>query len=155
MHKARRAFFALGSIGAFHSRLNSLTGHSLFETFVVPTMLYGCETWILSVSHFHILEMFQAEIGKCILGDSKYYCNTSTLIGLHWPSVKARVLIRKQLSWPNYWKGMMFSAHMFFELWLLPMFTRSVSYSNAVSWNNRLALAIYSYVSRILQMHTQ
>ena len=51
--------------------------------------------WILSESHFDILESFQAEIGKCILGVSKYYSNTSTLIGLHWPSVKERVLIRK------------------------------------------------------------
>ena len=44
IHKARRAFFALGSIGAFHGRLNPLTCRSLFETFVVPTMLYECET---------------------------------------------------------------------------------------------------------------
>ena len=95
VHKARRAFFALGSIGAFHGQLNPLTGRSLFETFVVPTMLYGCETWILSESHLHILESFQAEIGKRILGISKYHSNTSTLIGLHWPSVKARILIRK------------------------------------------------------------
>ena len=46
-------------------------------------------------SHFHILESFQAAIGKRILGVSKYYSNTSTLIELHWPSVKARVFIRK------------------------------------------------------------
>ena len=95
IHKARRAFFALGSIGAFHGRLNPLTGRSLFETFVVPTMLYGCETWILSETHLRMLESFQAEIGKHILGISKYHANTSTLIGLHWPSVKARILLRK------------------------------------------------------------
>ena len=47
-HQARRAFFALASIGGFHGRLNPLTGRSLFETFVVPIMLYACETWILS-----------------------------------------------------------------------------------------------------------
>ena len=95
IHKARSAFFALGSIGAFHGRLNPLTGRSLFETFVVPTMLYGCETWILSETHIRMLESFQAEIGKRILGISKYHSNTSTLIGLHWPSVKARILLRK------------------------------------------------------------
>jgi hypothetical protein len=95
VHKARRAFFALGSIGAFHGRLNPLIGRSLFETFVVPTMLYGCETWILSESHLHILESFQAEIGKHILGITNYHSNNSTLIGLHWPSVNARILIRK------------------------------------------------------------
>ena len=48
--KARRSFFALGSIVAFHGRLNPLTGRSLFETFVIPTLLYGCETWILTES---------------------------------------------------------------------------------------------------------
>ena len=95
VHQARRAFFALGSIGAFYGRLNPLTGRSLFETFVVPTLLYGCETWILSESHLHILESFQAEIGKRILGISKYHSNIGTRIGLHWPSVKARILCRK------------------------------------------------------------
>ena len=73
--KARRSFFSLGSIGAFHGRLNPLTGRSLFETFVIPTLLYGCETWILGIS--------------------KYHTNTSTLIDLHWPTVKARILLRK------------------------------------------------------------
>ena len=93
--KARRLFFALGSIGAFHGRLNPLTGRSLFETFVIPNLLYGCETWILTESLYDILEFFQAEIGKRILGISKYHTNTSTLIGLHWPTVKARILLRK------------------------------------------------------------
>ena len=95
IHKARRAFFALGSIRAFHGRLNPLTGRSLFETFVVPTMLYGCETWILSDSHYSTLESLQAEIGKRILGISKYHSNHGVLIGLHWPSIRARILIRK------------------------------------------------------------
>ena len=71
IHKARCALFALGSFGAFHGRLNPLTCRSLFETFVVPTMLYGCETWILSETHLRMLEFFQAEIGKHILGISK------------------------------------------------------------------------------------
>ena len=93
VHKARRTFFALGSIGVFHGQLTPLTGCSLFETFVVPIMLYGYETWILSEPHLQILESFQAEIGKYILGISKHHSNTSTLIGLHWPSAKARILI--------------------------------------------------------------
>ena len=67
IHKARRAFFALGNIGAFHGKLNPLTGRSLFETFVVPTMLYGCETWILSDSHYSTLESLQAEMESVFL----------------------------------------------------------------------------------------
>ena len=87
IHKARHAFFALGSIGAFHGWLNPLTGRRIFFIFVVPTMLYGCETWILFETHIRMLKSFQTEIWKCI---SKYHSNTSTLIG---PSVKARVYI--------------------------------------------------------------
>ena len=83
------------SIGAFHGRLNPLTGQSLFETFVIPTLLYGCETWIHSEPLLESLESFQAEIGKRILGISKYHSNISTRIGLHWPSMKARILLRK------------------------------------------------------------
>jgi len=58
-------------------------------------MLYGCETWILSESHLALLESCQAEIGKCILGLSKYHSIANTLIGLHWPSVTSRILIHK------------------------------------------------------------
>ena len=58
-------------------------------------MLYSCETWILSESHLALLESCQAEIGKRILGLSKYHLNASTLIGLHWPSVTLRILICK------------------------------------------------------------
>ena len=61
----------------------------------MPIILYGCETWILSEPHLHTLESFQADIGKRILGISKYHSNTGTLIGLHWPSVKARILTHK------------------------------------------------------------
>ena len=49
----------------------------------------------LRESHLRTLESFQAEIGKRILGISKYHSDISTLIGLHWPSVKARILCRK------------------------------------------------------------
>ena len=61
VHKVRRAFFALGSIGAFHGRLNTLTGRSLFETFVVSTMLYMdvrrgyfLNPTLTSLSHFKL-----------------------------------------------------------------------------------------------------
>ena len=42
--KARRALFGLGSIGSFQGVLNPLTGLSVFEVFVIPILLYGCET---------------------------------------------------------------------------------------------------------------
>ena len=42
--KACRAFFATGSIGNFHGKLNPLSSRSIFEIFVIPVLLYGCET---------------------------------------------------------------------------------------------------------------
>ena len=41
------------------------------------------------------LEKFQSEIGKRILRLSKYHNNLAPLIGLHLPSIKVRVLLRK------------------------------------------------------------
>ena len=66
MAKARRAYFALGSIGVFQGQLNPLSGRSLLSTFVTP-ILYGCGNWILSESLLAKLEKFQAEIGRQIL----------------------------------------------------------------------------------------
>ena len=43
--KARKAFFALGNIGAFHGNLNPLSGCSIYETCIIPILLYGCETF--------------------------------------------------------------------------------------------------------------
>ena len=42
--KTRRAFFAIGSLGSFHGKLNPLSGCSIFEISVIPVLLYGCET---------------------------------------------------------------------------------------------------------------
>ena len=42
--KARKA---LGRLGAFQGDLNPFSSCSIFETCVIPTLLYGCETWLL------------------------------------------------------------------------------------------------------------
>ena len=93
--KARRAFFATGSIGTFHGKLNPLSSRSIFEIFVIPVLLYGCEMWILTPTLVAKLEKFQSEIGRRILGLSKHHADLAPLIGLHLPSMKARILLRK------------------------------------------------------------
>ena len=42
---ARKAFFLFGNIGAFHGRLNPLSGRSIFETCVIPIALYRPVRW--------------------------------------------------------------------------------------------------------------
>jgi hypothetical protein len=52
--KARKAFFALGSLGAFQGKLNPLSSSSIFVTCILPILLYGCETWILDSNDFRM-----------------------------------------------------------------------------------------------------
>ena len=93
--KARRAFFAFGAIGAFQGQLNPISGRSIYETCVIPSLLFGCENWVLTDSMLHKLEAFQGEIGRRILKLSKHHSTLSTRLGLRWPSVTARILISK------------------------------------------------------------
>ena len=95
INKARRQFFALGSSGGFLGHSNPLSAKEVFETCVIPTLLYGAENWILDEGCLELLEHFQAEIGRRILKLSRYHSGLAVQIGLSLPSVTARVLIRK------------------------------------------------------------
>ena len=95
VRKARKAFFALGNIGVFHGSLNPLSGRSIFETCIIPILLYGSETWLLDSSTIKALESFQCEIGRRILRLPKHHSKTVVRLGLQWPSVSTRILIRK------------------------------------------------------------
>ena len=93
--KARKAFFALGGTGVFHGSLNPLSGRSIFESCILPILLYGCETWLLDTTSIKALEDFQCEIGKRILCLPKLHSKKVVRIALQWPSMTTRILIRK------------------------------------------------------------
>ena len=61
--KAPRAFFATGALGALQGTCIPLTDRSILEVFVIPILLYGCETCILTQSLITKLENFQSQIG--------------------------------------------------------------------------------------------
>ena len=71
--KARRAFFAFGAMGAFHGKLNPISGKTIFDTCVIPILLYGSENWILTDPLVDQLEAFQGEISRRILKLSKFH----------------------------------------------------------------------------------
>ena len=73
INKARKAFFALGRLGAFQGDLNPLSSCSIFETCIIPILLYGSETWLLDSTSLITLESFQHEIGCRILRVPKFY----------------------------------------------------------------------------------
>ena len=56
---------------------------------------YGSETWLLDSSIIKVLESFQCEIGRRIIRLPKHHSKTVVRLGLQWPSVSTRILIRK------------------------------------------------------------
>ena len=93
--RARKQFFALGASGCFLGYSNPLSAREIIEVCVFPTLLYGAENWILDESSLNLLECFQAELGRRVLKLSKFHSRLSVLIGLSWPSMTARVFLRK------------------------------------------------------------
>ena len=61
--KARRCFFARGGLGNFQGKLNPCSSKSIYETCVLPVLLYGCKNWLINQTDFLKLEKFQCEIG--------------------------------------------------------------------------------------------
>jgi len=94
INKARGAFFSRGS-GTFHGTLNPLSSRSIIECCVLPTLLYGAESWILNTTLLMKLESFQGEIGKRILRLPKFAANDPVRMALQWPSVRTCVLCIK------------------------------------------------------------
>ena len=76
-------------------KLNPLTGRAIYETCVIPVLLYDCEDWVLSDANIIILEAFQGEIGRRILRLSKSHSLLSTRIALQLQSIASRILSRK------------------------------------------------------------
>lgn len=74
---------------------NPLSAREIVESCV---LLYGAENWTIDETSLNLLERFQAELGRRILKLSKHHSMLSTLIGLSWPTMKARLLLQKLLS---------------------------------------------------------
>ena len=130
--KARKAFFALGSTRVFHGDLNPLSSSNIFETCVLSVLLYGCETWLLDASCIQALERFQCEIGRRILKLSKFHANEAVRIGLHWPTMSTRILLRKLSFMSKLLSNKSDSmSSRIFNLLLSMMFTTSLWYNSA------------------------
>ena len=78
--KARRAFFASGSIGAFQGALSPIAGRSVVETCVFPVLLYGYEHWCLTDTIINMLDSFIGELSKRILNQPK--CSSHAVYGV-------------------------------------------------------------------------
>ena len=93
--KARRSFFAYGSIGAYQGAISLLSCRPLTETCVMPVLLYGCECWSLCDSSLKALNSFLGELCKRALSVPKWYSNTASMIVMDCQSAEACCLTRK------------------------------------------------------------
>ena len=72
-----------------------LSSKSVLECCVIPVLLYGCETWILTEPLCQKLESLQSELVKRMLKWPKHLSNTAALTTLEVPTVRSQVLLRK------------------------------------------------------------
>ena len=92
----KKLFFTLGPTRCISGKVDiQLSGSSIFVTCILPTLLYGCETWILDSSYTTKLERFQNEIGRRILQLPKHFSGKVVRLALQWPSMSTCVLLRK------------------------------------------------------------
>ena len=97
LHEQGVLFFAYGAKGAFQGQLNPLSGRAIFESCVLPVLMYGSENWYVTDSLMAKLEAFQEEIGRRILRLPRHHSGRGVRLALEWPSMVARVLQRKVL----------------------------------------------------------
>ena len=116
--------------------LNPLSGLSIFEVFVVPILLYECETCLLTPALLSKLEKLQSEIGKHILKLSKYHADLAPIIRLHLHSIKAHIAIWKIHVLPSYRKAILHPVS--FEHYLLITSTLLVLWNNAYGFLKNL-----------------
>ena len=93
--KARKSFFAYGSMGVFQGDLSPLSGRSVVETCILPILFYGAENWCLSHHSLEILDSFLGELCKRLLKLPKWYTNTPASIVIGLGSARAMCLTRK------------------------------------------------------------
>ena len=81
----------------FEGKLNPLSGRTVYETCVIPVLLYNSENWFVTNQLLQKLESFQCELGRRILKLSRHHSALAVRLALCWPSVASRLLIRKLL----------------------------------------------------------
>ena len=71
--KARKSFFAYGSMGLFQGDLSPLSGRSVVDTCILPILLYGAENWCLAQSSIQMLDTFLGKLSKRLLKLPRWY----------------------------------------------------------------------------------
>ena len=93
--KARKSFFAYGSMGLFQGDLSPLSGRSMVDTCILPILMYGAENWCLSQNSIQVLDSFLGELSKRLLKLPQWYSNTPACIAAGQRSARALCLTKE------------------------------------------------------------
>ena len=95
--KARKALNASTNVGIRRGGLNLSTCNLIYWTFVIPTLLFGCEIWVLKDKDLDILNGFQRYAARRLQRLHSHSLNVTSLACLGWMNlilfIKARKII--------------------------------------------------------------
>ena len=101
--KANSAFGRLYSCVSSSKHLKKATKSNIYRAVVLPTLLYGSETWVTYSNHLWLLERFHQRCFRCILNIhwSDYVTNVEVLQQAGITSIEA-MLLKTQLRWAGH-----------------------------------------------------
>ena len=95
--KERKTLNAASGLGIRKNGLNIMTCNKVFWSVVVPTLLFGCELWVLSDKDKDNILAFQRYAGRRIQRFPQRSPNASSYFGLGWMKLTTYVSAKKAL----------------------------------------------------------
>ena len=93
--KARKALNASTNAGIRRGRLNLNTCNLIYWTFVIPTLIFGCEIWVLKNKDLDLLNGFQRYAARRLQRLHFSSLNVTSLAGLGWMNLVLFIKARK------------------------------------------------------------
>ena len=97
LSKARKTLNAATGLGIRRNGLTIATCNIIFWSLVVPTTLYGCETWQLNDRSLAMLEVFQLYAAQMIQRFFAGVPNVCCLYALGWMRLERFIQVKKLL----------------------------------------------------------
>ena len=95
LEKGRHTLNVATGLGIRKSGLSVATFNMLYWSVVIPTYIYGCETWILSYRDVEQFGCFQGYAGRKVQRFPARSPNDTCCLGIGWLSIVRYIYVRK------------------------------------------------------------
>lgn len=94
--RGRKSFYSLAGVGVRAHGLNPLMAANLYRKIVLPSALYGCETWSnITLKGYELINKFQHLVTKTIQGQPIHTRSDMTEAMLNLPTIASEINKRK------------------------------------------------------------